>query len=262
MRQGFATRTTPRRPEVEEHDLALQIIERNAAPVRCRHGKGRRHPRTRKLRLADVSQRPLPVGIVLGLHFYELLEPNLGGVVLFHVRERLTVREHCVRKVRDRRQRLGELVMDAAVHFILVPDRGLAHQHYGQLIMRDSYISLALSLRHHLRCGGFGSLPLLELKRILDDFLLAVQTVPAILLVGLLEAVQRKIRPALIQKCNGLLVRLFRLLVRRPIRVRLRQRRRHKASHQPNQQQPHTTLLLPKISVKKLSRLGGTCEGF
>jgi hypothetical protein len=83
----------------------------------------------------------------------------------------------------------------------------------------DRHIPVAVRLGKEFRGSGRGGLPVLNLDRILDDLLLAVQAVAAVLLLGFLEAVERPFGAVFVQVLKNLFVGLLRFFVGRTFEV-------------------------------------------
>src|SRR5271170_2921747 len=92
--------------------------------------------------------------------------------------------------------------------------------------MRERQLLRILRLRHHFFRRGLGRLPFLKLSSILDHLLLALEAVPAVLLVRLLKFIERHLRMPFVYKLEGLFICFLRFFVCRPFSPILREQRR------------------------------------
>jgi len=74
-----------------------------------------------------------------------------------------------------------------------------------------------LRVRDQLLRGDIGRFVIAGLEAVLDDFVSALLAVPAVLLIGLLEGIQRGLRLVMVKPVEGFLVSLLRLWVGRTL---------------------------------------------
>ena len=67
MREGLAARRAPGGPEIDQHNLALQIVKRDSASIECGNRERRSHASASKFRTRDIAERALAIGVVVRL---------------------------------------------------------------------------------------------------------------------------------------------------------------------------------------------------
>src|SRR5580704_371381 len=172
------------------------------------------------------------------------------------MREDLAISKNRVRKIGRGGHGLGHLLMRPREELVFVLVQCFVHQHHAELIVRHGCAASTLRLRHNLRSRSFGGLPVPELNSVLDHLPLACQAVSTILLVGLLEAFDRRAVHMAVQIIHRFLVCLLRLLTCGAIRFVLAGQQRHSTRRdQYDPRIPHTGPPLLKIRATKLPRL-------
>src|SRR5450631_890337 len=220
----------PGRPEVEEHDLALQVVERNLLPIRCRDHERRRHPSPHQFWPAGVPQGPLPPQTACRHHLREVLKAGFCRVILLEACERLAIDQNGRGELGRHRQGLRHLFVSAGKQLILPLLLPLIREHRSQHVVCERYILRALGLGDQMSCRSFGGFPVVDLYSALHHLLLAGQAMPAVLLVGFLEVVEGQLARSLVQINESFFVSFLPLLICRTlVRFLLGQHRRHQA---------------------------------
>src|ERR1017187_9478304 len=149
--------------------------------------------------MIDKEQCPRPERIVRRNHLHIALKLSFCRVILIHMGKRQSIVIDRNGEIGSRCQRFGELIVGASEELVLMLVRSFIHQDSAKLIVSDGQYFRPLGFFHHLPCRYFSRFPLPQPNGGLDDLTLACETSPAILFVSLLETLERRRPPMLVQ---------------------------------------------------------------
>src|SRR5258705_9913819 len=130
------------------------------------------------------------------------------------MRECGAIQPQRVRKIRECGKSFGTLFVSAGEQFIFALLQTLLNEYESGLIVCDRCVSVALSFGEEFGCCELSRFPLGELHAVTDHLDLAIDTMPAILLVSFLELVEGRLRVVFVQIFQSLLISLAGLRVR------------------------------------------------
>jgi len=107
VRKRLAAGTAPGCPEVDEDNLAFQVIQRYAFSFDIVYRECRSHAGAVQFRVLDVAQSTLAIGIAFRPSLGEVCKFGTGFIVAVQVGERLPITEDSIRKIRRCSQGFG-----------------------------------------------------------------------------------------------------------------------------------------------------------